>query len=84
MGPITEADISNAVSTNAVILGFDVPCSGPVEKKAEAAQITVRLHKLIYKFTDDVEDLVHDANLKEALARGQGMVKETIGQADIQ
>jgi translation initiation factor IF-2 len=27
VGPITEADIANAASTNAKIIAFDVPCS---------------------------------------------------------
>jgi translation initiation factor IF-2 len=54
VGPITEADIASASSTQATIIGFDVSCSGPVERRVEAAGVTVRLHKLIYKFTDDI------------------------------
>jgi len=30
VGPITEADLANAASTNAKIIGFDVPCSAPI------------------------------------------------------
>lgn len=30
VGPITEADVANAASTNAKIIGFDVPCAAPI------------------------------------------------------
>ncbi len=84
IGPISEADIANASSTKSIILGFDVPCSGPVERRVEAAGVVVRLHKLIYKFTDDVSDLLHDVKLKGAKARGETKTKEIKGQANIQ
>ena len=60
-----------------------MPCSGQVEKRVEAAGVIVRLHKLIYKFTDDVTDLLHDIKLKEAKARGETKSKEIVGQANI-
>ena len=43
----------------------------------------VRLHKLIYKFTDDLEDIVHDVKLSEAKARGETTTKEILGTAQI-
>jgi translation initiation factor IF-2 len=81
VGPITEADIQNAASTSARIIGFDVPCSSSVTKRAEASGVIVRLHKLIYKFTDDLQDIVHDVVLSEAKARGETVRKEIVGQA---
>ena len=36
VGPISEADINQAVSTGATIIGFDVPCTQQNGKKAEA------------------------------------------------
>ena len=83
VGPITEADIQNAASTSARIIGFDVPCSSSVTKRAEASGVIVRLHKLIYKFTDDLQDIVHDVVLSEAKARGETVRKEIVGQAQI-
>lgn len=83
VGPITEADIANAASTNAIIIGFDVACPGAISKRVEAAGIKVRLHKLIYKFTDDVKDLLHDCQLREAKERGETLRKEIVGEADI-
>ena len=75
VGPISEADISQAVSTGAIIIGFDVPCSQPNAKKAEAMGVCVKLHKLIYKFTDDLSDIVHDVKLADLKARGQALNK---------
>lgn len=83
VGPISEADIANAASTRAVILGFDVPCSGPVAKRAEAANIRVRLHRLIYKFTDDVDTLFHDVQIQAARARGENTLKDVTGAANV-
>lgn len=63
VGPISEADISQATSTGALIMGFDVPCTSQNVKKAEALGVTIKLHKLIYKFTDDLNDIIHDVKL---------------------
>lgn len=63
VGPISEADISQATSTGALIMGFDVPCTSQNAKKAEALGVTIKLHKLIYKFTDDLNDIIHDVKL---------------------
>ena len=65
VGPISEADINQATSTGATIIGFDVPCSQTNIKKAEVMGVPIRLHKLIYKFTDDLEDIIHDVKLAE-------------------
>ena len=58
-----------------------MPCSPAVTKRAEGAGVTVRLHKLIYKFTDDLDDIVHDVKLSEAKARGETVSKEIVGTA---
>ena len=48
-------------------------------KKAEAYGVTVRLHKLIYTFLEDLENLAHDAHLKDLEARGEAFEKRTLG-----
>ena len=83
VGPISEADISQAVSTGAIIIGFDVPCTQQNAKKAEAAGVPIKLHKLIYKFTDDLKDIVHDIKLAELEAKGQAVNKKVTGMASI-
>ncbi len=60
-----------------------MPCSASVTKRAEASGVIVRLHKLIYTFTDDLQDIVHDVKLSEAKARGETVSKEIVGTAHI-
>ena len=84
VGPITEADISLASSTGATILGFDCSCSQMMTQRAEAANVPVKLHKLIYKFTDDLEDIIHDVRLKEKEVRGEDCSREIVGSATVQ
>jgi translation initiation factor IF-2 len=79
VGPISEADLSHAQTTGALILAFDVPCSPMMEKKAEAQGVTVRLHKLIYSFIEDVQDIVHDVKLKDLLSRGEATGIKVLG-----
>lgn len=83
VGPITEADLNNAAATGATIIGFDVACPQVIEARVQAAGILVRLHKLIYKFTDDISDLAHDVKLAETKQRGEGKQKQIEGSAQI-
>jgi translation initiation factor IF-2 len=83
VGPISEKDVAQAVSTNAKIIAFDVPCATPIAKKVEAAGVVCRLHKLIYKFTDDLHDLAHDMKLAEAKAEGKNVEKQVLGSASV-
>jgi len=69
--------------TGATIIGFDIPISQILEGKLLAAGIILRLHKLIYKFTDDISDLVNDVKLRDARAKGEGKDKNVIGSAQI-
>ena len=52
--------------------------------KSEAADVTIKLHKLIYRFMDDLENIVHDVKLKEREVRGEAHSKEIVGTAAIQ
>jgi translation initiation factor IF-2 len=63
IGPISEGDMANAVKTEAVIFGFDVGCHPPVEKKASPEGCCIRLHKLIHKFEEDIENYSKYAEL---------------------
>lgn len=51
--------------------------------RVEDSGVAVRLHKLIYKFQEDIEDVVHDIKLKEAVERGSGMLTEVIGSSNV-
>jgi len=50
---------------NAIIFGFDVKCPQAIAKRTEAAGVPVKLHKIIYKFNEDMENLVHDVKMKD-------------------
>lgn len=45
--------------------------------------VCLKLHKLIYKFTDDLADIVHDVKLADLKARGQALNKKVLGAASI-
>lgn len=82
VGPISDSDLSLAQSTGALILGFDVACPSIMEKKAESMEVPVRLHKLIYDFNNDIEDLIHDVKLKDQISRGE-LQANVLGEASI-
>ena len=64
VGPITESDMNNALQTGAVVFGFDVPCSPVVARSAENSGVVIKQHRIIYKFLEDIENFVYDANTK--------------------
>ena len=82
VGPISDSDLSQAQATGAVVLGFDVACTPMMEKKAESMGITVRVHKLIYEFNQDIENLIHDVKLKDKLSKGE-LDSNIVGEASI-
>ena len=43
----------------------------------------MHLHKLIYKFQEDIENLVHDVKQREQLAKGKGSNLEIKGEAHV-
>lgn len=52
----------NALQTGAVIFGFDVGCQPAVERGALPEGACVKLHKVIYKYVQDLKDYIHDAD----------------------
>ena len=54
VGPLTENEVSEASAMNAVIFGFDIPVSPMLEARAEMQGVPIKLHKLIYKFQEDL------------------------------
>jgi translation initiation factor IF-2 len=62
-----------------VIFGFDVPSSQHVNLMAAGSDVVVKMHKLIYKFTADLKDLVNDADL----AGGKDVTKTVAGSAEV-
>jgi len=53
-GQITESDVNLALTSGAVILGFEVPLDSAARQKADANHVDVRLYNVIYKLLEDV------------------------------
>lgn len=76
VGGITENDINLALTSNAIVIGFNVRADASARKLAEAESIELRYYSIIYQLLDEV---------KGALA---GMleperVEEIVGIADV-
>ncbi len=54
-GNISESDITLALASNAIVVGFNVQVDGPASRIAETEKIEVRLYKVIYKLIEDIE-----------------------------
>jgi translation initiation factor IF-2 len=55
VGGITESDINLALTTGAIILGFNVRASSVARQLAEKEQIEVRYYSVIYNLLDEVK-----------------------------
>ena len=75
-GAINESDITLAAASNAIVIGFNVRPDNNAKRAAEAEDVDIRLHRIIYKVIDEIE------------AAMQGMLdpefeEKVIGQAEV-
>lgn len=56
VGGISESDVTLAVASNSVIYGFNVRPNNIVRDAAKDAGIEIRLHNIIYKLTEELEN----------------------------
>ena len=56
VGTITETDISLAQASGAIIIGFNVRPTAAVRNLAQEQNIDIRLHNIIYKVIEELED----------------------------
>ena len=75
-GSISEADVTLASVSNAVIYGFNVRPSALIRKKAAESKVDIRLHNIIYKAVEEME-----AAMKGMLA--PVLEEKVIGQAEV-
>ena len=75
-GPITESDIAYAVSTDAIILGFNVKVEAKAVKSAKSAGVEVKLYSVVYELIDQVREAM--LGLLEPLTR-----ETIIGHAEV-
>ncbi len=55
VGLINESDISLAVATGAIVIGFNVRPDVSAQRAAERDGVDVRTYNIIYKLTEDIE-----------------------------
>ena len=78
-GAITESDVSLASASNAIIIGFHVRPDVNARRAAEAEQVDVRLYRVIYNVTEELEAAMRgmlDPEEKEVVL-GHAEVRQT-------
>ena len=55
VGAITESDVSLAMASNAIIIGFDVRPDNIAKSMADREGVEIKLYKVIYQAIDDIE-----------------------------
>lgn len=75
-GAINESDILLAAASNAIIYGFNVRPSAFIRKKSEEEKVEIRLHRIIYALTEEVEDAIKGKMKKE-------QVESVVGEAEV-
>ena len=58
VGGITETDVSLALTTSAVIIGFNVRADGAARRAVEKEGVDLRYYSVIYDVIDDVNERV--------------------------
>ncbi len=79
VGTITETDVSLALASGAVILGFNVRPAAAVRDIAQEKGVDIRLYNIIYKALEDIEKALKgmlDPEFKEVVT-GQAEVRDT-------
>ena len=56
VGTITETDVTLASASGAIIIGFNVRPSAATRQQAAAEGVDIRLHSIIYKVAEELED----------------------------
>ncbi|AXQ79306.1 translation initiation factor IF-2 [Streptococcus chenjunshii] len=79
VGAINESDVTLAEASNAVIIGFNVRPTPQARQQAEADEVEIRLHSIIYKVIEEVEDAMKgmlDPEYEEKVI-GEAVIRET-------
>ncbi|MFD1735858.1 translation initiation factor IF-2 [Bacillus salitolerans] len=79
VGAITESDIILASASNAIVVGFNVRPDVNAKRTAEAEDVDIRLHRIIYNVIDEIESAMKgmlDPEYEEKVI-GQAEVRTT-------
>lgn len=79
VGAINESDVTLAEASNAFIIGFNVRPTPQARQQAEADEVEIRLHSIIYKVIEEMEDAMKgmlDPEFEEKII-GEAVIRET-------
>jgi translation initiation factor IF-2 len=79
VGTITETDVTLALASNAIIIGFNVRPTSKVREIAKDKGVEIRLYNIIYKVLEEIEAALTgmlDPEFEEVVT-GQALVRET-------
>ncbi|OLF47139.1 translation initiation factor IF-2 [Streptococcus cuniculi] len=79
VGAINESDVTLAEASNAFIIGFSVRPTPQARQQAEADDVEIRLHSIIYKVIEEMEDAMKgmlDPEYQEKII-GEALIRET-------
>lgn len=79
VGAINESDVTLAEALNAFIVGFNVRPTPQARQQAEADDVEIRLHSIIYKVIEEMEEAMKgmlDPEFEEKVI-GEAVIRET-------
>lgn len=79
VGAINESDVTLAEASNAFIVGFNVRPTPRARQQAEADDVEIRLHSIIYKVIEEMEEAMKgmlDPEFEEKVI-GEAVIRET-------
>ncbi|VRR22412.1 translation initiation factor IF-2 [Streptococcus pneumoniae] len=79
VGAINESDVTLAEASNAFIVGFNIRPTPQARQQAEADDVEIRLHSIIYKVIEEMEEAMKgmlDSEFEEKVI-GEAVIRET-------
>ncbi|KPJ22359.1 translation initiation factor IF-2 [Streptococcus phocae] len=79
VGAINESDVTLAEASHAVIIGFNVRPTPQARQQADEDDVEIRLHSIIYKVIEEVEEAMKgklDPEYQEKIL-GEALIRET-------
>lgn len=79
VGAINESDVTLAEASNAFIIGFNVRPTPQARQQADADEVEIRLHSIIYKVIEEMEEAMKgmlDPEFEEKII-GEAIIRET-------
>jgi translation initiation factor IF-2 len=75
VGPVNETDVTRAQTSNAIILGFNVPIPVTIKRLALREQVSIKPYTVIYELIDEVKALLSKLLPAEVVETDIGRLK---------